>query len=91
MQLAVHFHGSTPPGTARLALELPDGATAGDLIGRLAELGLPLAEHASASELRFPRQLRVFAGGALVARRDQPLAAGSSDVTVVLLTPIAGG
>jgi hypothetical protein len=91
VQLAVHFHGSAPPGTARLALELPDGATAGDLIGRLAELGLPLADYASASELRFPRQLRVFAGGALVARRDERLAAGSSDVTVVLLTPIAGG
>jgi hypothetical protein len=33
----------------------------------------------------------VFARGALVARRDQPLAAGTSDVTVVLMTPIAGG
>jgi hypothetical protein len=91
MQLAVHFHGSLPRGATHLALELPDGATAGDLIGRLAELGFPLAELAHACEPRFPRQLRVFTGGSLVARRDQPLAAGSSDVTVVLLTPIAGG
>jgi hypothetical protein len=74
-----------------LALELPDGATAGDLIGRLADLGLPLAGLEHAREPRFPRQLRVFAGGSLLARRDQPLAAASSDVTVVLLTPIAGG
>ena len=91
MQLAVHFHGSSPPGAQRLAVELPDGATAGDLIGRLAELGLPLAELARAPEPRLPRQLRVFAGGTLIARRDEPLAAGSSDLTVVLLTPIAGG
>lgn len=91
MQLAVHFHGSSPPGARRLSLELAEGATAGDLIARLAELGLPLAEFASAREPRLPRQLRVFAGGALIARRDQPLAAASSDVTVVLLTPIAGG
>jgi len=91
MQLAVHFHGSSPPGATHLALELPDDATAGDLIGRLADLGLPLGELASAPEPRFPRQLRVFAGGSLVARRDHRLAAGASDVTVVLLTPIAGG
>jgi hypothetical protein len=91
MQVAVQFHGSSPPGARRFSLELPDDATAGDLIGRLAEAGLPLAEIASAREARLPRQLRVFAGGALVAHRDQRLAAGASDVTVVLLTPIAGG
>jgi hypothetical protein len=91
MQLAVSFHGSTPSGARRFSLELPDDATAGDLLGRLAELGLPLADLARDREPRFPRQLRVFAGGALVARRDEPLAAGASDVTVVLLTPIAGG
>jgi hypothetical protein len=91
MQLAVQFHDSTPNGVRRFSLELSEGATAGDLIGRLAELGLPLAEIASAREARLPPQLRVFAGGALVARRDQPLAAGSPNVTVVMLKPIAGG
>jgi molybdopterin converting factor small subunit len=91
MHVAVQFHGSAPPGARRLSIELPDGATAGDLIGRLAEAGLPLAEFASADEPRLPRQLRVFAGGSLLARRDEPLAAGASDVTVVLLTPISGG
>ncbi len=91
MQLAVHFHGSSPPGETRLAVELPEGATAGDLVGRLADLGLPLGELGRAPEARFPRQLRVFAGGVSISRRDHPLAAGSSDVTVVLLTPIAGG
>ena len=91
MQVAVRFHGSTPGGAQRLAVELPSGATAGDLIARLAELGLPLAEVARAREPKLPRQLRVFAGGALVARRDQPLAASAPEVTVVLLTPIAGG
>jgi hypothetical protein len=91
MNLAVQFHGGAPNGVKRFSLEMSDAATAGDLIGRLAELGLPLAEIASAREARLPPQLRVFAGGALVARRDQPLAAGSPNVTVVLLKPIAGG
>jgi len=35
--------------------------------------------------------LGLFAGGALLSRRDERLAAGASDVTVVLMTPIAGG
>jgi hypothetical protein len=91
MQLAVRFHGSNPSAAKRIALELPDGATAGELLSRLAALGLPLAEFANAPEPRLPRQLRLFAGGALLSRRDERLAAGASDVTVVLMTPIAGG
>jgi molybdopterin converting factor small subunit len=91
MQVAVQLHGSVPRRAERLALELPEGATVGDLVAHLAELGLPLEEIASGNEVRLPRQLRIFAGGELLARRDQPLAAGASDVTVVLLTPIAGG
>jgi hypothetical protein len=91
MQVAVQVHGCVPSGAARFGLELPDRATAGELLERLEQRGVPLRCAATSLEARMPRQLRMFVDGALIARRDQRLAAGASSVTVVLLTPISGG
>ena len=91
MQVAIQVHGCVPSGATRFGLELPDRATAGELLERLEQRGLSLSCAATSHDARMPRQLRMFVDGALVARRDQPLAAGASSVTVVLLTPISGG
>jgi hypothetical protein len=76
------------------ALSLPESATAGDLLARLADrFGAPFSSVASARDPRLPRQIRLFVGGDLVATRDEPLAAHDppAPVTVVLLSPISGG
>jgi hypothetical protein len=77
-----------------IALSLPDGATAGDLLERLAErVGAPLPGAAEGSP-NLPSGLRLFVGGELVVRRDRPLAGAGGhrrEVVVVVTTPIAGG
>lgn len=97
MQVAVQLHGALrgAAGVARnLDLSLPERATAGDLLALLRErLGAAFAPAPSSGDPRMPREIRVFVGGHLVASRDQPLAAegAAAPVTVVLLSPIAGG
>jgi hypothetical protein len=97
MEVAVQVHGALrgAAGVARnLAFSLPERATAGDLLALLREqLGAAFAAAPASGDPRMPREIRLFVGGDLVVSRDQPLAAGGSaaPVTVVLLSPIAGG
>ena len=75
-------------------LELPEGATGGDLIARLAErFGAPFVDAARSKESRLPGGIRLFVGGDLLVSRDEPLAscAAAGDVTVFLLAPVSGG
>jgi hypothetical protein len=96
MQVAVQVHGALrgAAGAARnLDLSLPDRATAGDLLALLQDrLGSSFAARASADP-RLPCGIRLFVGGNLVVSRDQPLVGGGrvAPVTVVLLSPVAGG
>jgi molybdopterin converting factor small subunit len=95
MLVTVRVHGavrSAAPGSA-VALSLPEGATAGDVLARLADrFGGPFASAAASRDARLPREIRVFVGGELVASRDEPLAArDAAPVTVVLLSPVSGG
>jgi molybdopterin converting factor small subunit len=96
MEVAVRVHGALRSAArARdLALSLPESATVGDLLARLAErFGPPFAKGAASPDARVPREIRVFVGGELKASRDERLAArpGAAPVTVVLLSPISGG
>ena len=97
MEVTVQVHGALrgAAGAARnLDLSLPDRATAGDLLALLGDrLGPAFAAATTAGDPRLPREVRLFVGGRLVATRDQPLAAGgcAAPVTVVLLSPVAGG
>jgi hypothetical protein len=105
MEVAVHVHGALAgalPGGRRIGVSLPEGATVGDLVAHLAKrLGAPFARAAASGGALLPREIRLFVGGALAASREQPLATvagqphathGSvAPVTVVLLTPLAGG
>jgi hypothetical protein len=99
MDVTVKLHGPLrhAPGGARrepIALTLPEGATAGDLIDRLSErIGERLGGAGGASRA-LPSSLRVFVAGELVANRDRPLAArggACGEVVVVVTTPISGG
>jgi hypothetical protein len=97
VEVAVQLHGSlrgAAPASRRLALSLPEAATAGDLLAQLgARLGAPFASAAASSDPRLPREIRLFVGGELLVSRAQRLAAngGAAPVTVVLLTPVSGG
>jgi hypothetical protein len=97
MEVAVQVHGALRgalPAVRRFGLSLPETATVGDLVGQLAErFGAPFASAAAACDARLPREIRLFVGGALMASRDQRLAAhgAAAPVTVVLLSPVAGG
>jgi hypothetical protein len=97
MQVAVQVHGALrgAAGAARnLDLSLPDRATAGDLLALLRDrLGPAFAAAPTSADPRLPREVRLFVGGNLVVSRDQPLATQGSaaPVTVVLLSPVAGG
>lgn len=71
------------PGAAGLELSLPDGATAGDLLDRLADrFGEPFRAAGA----------RVFVEGQLARSAEQPLAgAESRKVIVMLVSPMQGG
>ena len=95
MQVTVHVHGTLRSAASGrdVELSLPECATAGDLLARLAErFGPPFAAAAS-GDPRLPREVRMFVGGDIVASREERLAArgGLRPVTVVLVSPIAGG
>jgi molybdopterin converting factor small subunit len=99
MDVTVKLHGPLRYGAggARrepIALVLPEGATAGDLVDRLSErIGERLDAAAGASRA-LPSSLRLFVGGELVASRDRPLASrdgACGQVVVVVTTPISGG
>jgi molybdopterin converting factor small subunit len=96
MEVAVRVHGALRSAALGrdVDLSLPESATVGDLLARLAErFGAPFAQAEGSADPRLPRQIRVFLGGELVASRDERLAAhpGTAPVTVVLLCPISGG
>lgn len=100
MQVAVKLHGALrrspgDPASGRFDLSLREGSTAGELMRELAErVGKPFSEALASSDPRLPRSLRMFVDGEMIVTRDQPLAApGASHagVTVVLMTPVAGG
>ena len=77
-----------------VALSLPEGATAGDLLARLADrFGAPFASAVASQDPRLPRQIRLFVGSEMVVSREERLArrGGSAPLTVVVMSPIAGG
>lgn len=101
MDVTVELHGHLRQvksagngGGGPLQLSLPDGATAGDLLGRIADRLGARAAAALAKGPRLPEQVRLFVDGQIAHSCDQPLAAAGqtpSSVTVVLLSPISGG
>jgi hypothetical protein len=76
-------------------LILPDGATVGHVLRELGErFGEPFAGSGAGSEGALPASLRVFVEGELCLQPHQTsLARGapSTNVTVVIMSPIAGG
>jgi hypothetical protein len=100
MQVQVKIHGNVGRGSQPLPREafdlpLPGGTTAGDLLRALADrFGAPFSEIIASDDARLPRNIRVFADGAPLLRREQPVVppgAESAGITIVLMTPIAGG
>jgi len=96
MEVTVRVHGALRSAAQgrEVDLSLPESATAGDLFACLADrFGAPFASVGTSRDVRLPREIRLFVGGDLVASRDERLAAHdpSAPVTVVLLTPVAGG
>jgi len=95
MLVTVRIHGALRSAAlgSGVALSLPESATAGDVLARLADrFGGPFASAVESRDARLPREIRVFVGGELVASRDAPLAAhDAAPVTVVLLSPVSGG
>lgn len=100
MLIHVKFHGSVGCGDQALPrsafeLSLPAATTTGDLLQALADrFGAPFCDMIASQDARLPRNIRVFADGAPLVNRDQPVVppgADSAGVTVVLMSPIAGG
>ena len=100
MQLRIELHGvRTAPrsggGAERIELELAGDSTAGDLLELLAErCGSAFRRACASVDDRLPRHIRMFAGGAPLTHRRQPLVEPGErarGVTVVLLSPMAGG
>jgi len=96
MNVRVQLHGvigrGAPAQDSRFDLSVPDGATAGDLVGLLAgRYGAPL--RIDSEDPRIPRHIRMFADGELLSTLEQRLARGSRDasVNVVVLSPMMGG
>jgi hypothetical protein len=93
--VTVHVHWALRSAASErdVELSLPEGATAGDLLARLAERFGPHFGGAVSGDARIPREVRMFVGGDIVASREERLAApgGLAPVTVVLVSPIAGG
>ena len=96
MEVTVRVHGALRSGGAGgdVALSLPEGSTAGDLIARLAErFGAPFDGAAASPDARLPRQIRLFVGSEMVVSREERLARrnGAGPLTVVVMSPVAGG
>ncbi|MBW2295457.1 MAG: MoaD/ThiS family protein [Deltaproteobacteria bacterium] len=100
MQVRVKLHGSVgrrsqPLPRNAFDLALPCGTTAGDLLNALADrFGSPFSEMVASGDTRLPRNIRVFADGAPLVTSEQPVIPTGADragVTVVLMSPIAGG
>jgi molybdopterin converting factor small subunit len=95
LEVAVRVHGALRSAAAggELALSLPEDATAGDLLARLADrFGPPFAAAAASPDPRLPRQIRIFVGSEMVVSREQRLAPqGGVPLTVVVMSPVAGG
>ena len=100
MRISVKLHGSVGRGSSPLPreafdLSLPGGTTAGDLLRALADrFGAPFSEIAASDDSRLPRNIRMFADGDLLVSSEQPVVPSGSEsagVTVVLMSPIAGG
>lgn len=100
MQVTVKLHGALGPGgrgpvPGPFDFALPEHATAGDLMRELAlRVGKPFGQALASPDARLPRSLRIFADGEMVLTRDQPLAppgASHAGVTVVVMSPVAGG
>jgi hypothetical protein len=100
MQVRVKLHGSVGRGGEPLPrdafdLALPGETTAGALLHALAaRFGSPFSEIVASNDSRLPRNIRVFADGAPLVTSEQPViptGAESAGVTVVLMSPVAGG
>ena len=100
MRVRVKLHGNVGRGCQPLPREafelaLPSGTTAGDLLHALADrFGSPFSEIAAGRDARLLRNIRVFADGAPLVKSEQlviPTGAEGAGVTVVLMSPIAGG
>jgi hypothetical protein len=100
MNVTVKLQGALGRIEARRSREpvefaMQDGATAGDLLARLAErFGRPFDATATGARAWLPRGVRMFVEGQMTRERDQPLAAPGAEsqkVIVILVTPIMGG
>ena len=100
MQVRVELHGVRGPvasgrGADRFDLELARESTAGELLSLLAErCGGAFRCASESADDRLPRHIRMFADGEPLTNRRQPLSeagAVARGVTVVLLSPVAGG
>jgi hypothetical protein len=89
--------GKLPGVTAGEAIELslPDDSTAGCVLRELGgRLGEPFPGPDTESEAKLPASLRVFVNGELAAQPDRtPLnrGASSTNVMVIIMTPMMGG
>ncbi len=83
------------PGKGPFDFSLPDGATTGDLLVRLADrFGEPFCDEPEGPSAKLPGSVRMFVAGQLVQTREQPLAqrgAESQKVIVMLISPMTGG
>lgn len=91
--------GDLPVKAGRNPIEyvLPAGATAGDLLVKLADsFGEPFAkgDQGNRASGGFPSGVHLFLNGEFVPERSQPLAdpdAAETHVQVVIMKPITGG
>jgi hypothetical protein len=100
MEISVKLHGRVGRGSHPLPrdgfdLSLPGEITAGDLLSALADrFGAPFREIVASDDARLPRSIRMFADGNPLVSFEQPLVPSGADrtgVTVVLMSPVAGG
>ena len=99
IQVTVKLQAGARAGTgapaAPLDLSLPDTATAGELLGELADrFAEPLRSALIPTGDGLPTRLCIFIDGQMAERHDQPIAsAGRSQarVVVVLASPVSGG
>lgn len=83
------------PGNGAFDFSLPDSATTGDLLVRLADrFGEPFCAAAEGPSSKLSGSLRMFVEGQLVLTTEQPLAARGAEsqkVIVMLISPMTGG
>jgi hypothetical protein len=87
------------PENGAVEFDLPGGATAGDLLGRLADrFGEPFSANGNGGPPRpgawLPGGVRMFVGGQMARDPAQPLAAPGAEsqkVIVILVSPMMGG